>query len=276
MRRLTDYTKKHVTTPDGLKLYYERHGTGKEAILFIHGLGGDVAAWDEERVFFHRLGYTTIAVDLRGHGYSDHAQDEDGYGIERFADDIHALIEAENLKDFILVGHCFGGMVAFLTELIYPGRAKALILIDSSYKQPYFSQKQVRSAIKALTSAVARISPRKYTPRHVDYSSKGFEHDFEPFGLVGVIKHNSLKTFLKVSKEILGLNVLDKLSQITIPTLLIVGTADTIYPVAVSQDMHKKIASSRLVLVDRGNHPVVLNNPMEVSVHMQTFLSDVG
>ena len=63
MRRLSSFKEKRVLGQDGLSLYYEVTGTSKKKVLvFVHGLGGDVAAWDEERIFFDYLGYSTIAL----------------------------------------------------------------------------------------------------------------------------------------------------------------------------------------------------------------------
>lgn len=272
-RRVSSPKEKKITSHDGLSLYYEVLGEGEKVLVFVHGLGGDIAAWDEERVFFQQLGYKTIAFDLRAHGYSDHPQEKSGFALDEFARDIHAIIEAENIHDFVLVGHCFGGMVAFTFADLFPNRAKGLVLIDTSYRAPYISKTSLfYSFIINLLPVAIRISPRSHVPHHADYTVKGFEHDFEPFGLWGVIKHNSLRTFLTVTEVVFRLEAFEILKKITSPTLIIVGTDDTLYPVDMSQKIHQAIKNSEISYIDRGNHPVVLNRPLEVSLSMLPFL----
>jgi pimeloyl-ACP methyl ester carboxylesterase len=276
MRRGT-FKEKKITNRDGLELYYEVSGNTKNVLFFVHGLGGDVAAWDEERVYFEQMGYSTIALDLRAHGYSEHPSSRDGYNIEAFAHDIHDVVEAENIRNFVLIGHCFGGMVVYTYERLYPNVAAALILVDTSYRAPYLSEHNLlKKLVHTPIRYIARISPGFYSPRHVDYTTKGYEHDFEPFGLFGVIKHNSLKTFLSVSDVVFSLNVFDNLEKIRLPTFIIVGTNDTIYPPKMSEEIHKRIKGSQLEYVETANHPIVLNYPMELSTAMHRFIEKIN
>lgn len=273
MRRLTSFTKKTITAHDGLSLYYEVAGKGNTVLFFLHGMGGDVAAWDEIRTFFHQLGYTTIALDLRGHGYSDHPKEREGYSFDHFADDVADVIRHEKLKHCILIGHCFGAMVAYTYAARFPGTLAGLILISASFRAPYLSQQSpVKKVLHTLVRTVVPYSSRRYIPRHADYARGGFEHDFEPLGLFRVIKHNSLRTYLSLTDEVFSLDVLDALKKITTPTLVITGTNDTIYPSWMSEEIHRRIKDAVFVPIAKGNHPIVLNNPMEVSVTISDFL----
>lgn len=273
MRVLQKYTEKRVTSHDGLSIYYEVGGSGPKTLVFVHGLGGDVAAWDEERVYMQNLGYRTIAVDLRAHGYSEQPKQRKGYEVTEFAKDVHEVIQHEKLDDYVLVGHCFGGMVVYTYTLMYPNEPKAIILINSSFRAPYMSQRSpLKLLLHPIVKGLIKVSPRFHIPRHVDYSKKGFEHDFEPFGLVGVIRHNSLNTFMSATDVVFSLDVLEKLKDIAVPTFIISGTKDTIYPQKMSEEMRKRIPNSEFHSVEGANHPVVLNNPIEVSVAMQRFL----
>jgi pimeloyl-ACP methyl ester carboxylesterase len=274
MRRLSSFKEKRVLTQDGLSLYYEVTGQVKKKVLvFVHGLGGDVAAWDEERIFFDYLGYSTVALDLRGHGFSEHPTDENGYAMENFAQDVYSVIQQERLESYILIGHCFGGMVVFTFEHMFPKAAEGLVLVTTSYKTPYLPEDSLQKrVINKLTPIAARYSPAKYWPRHADYTTKLYEHDFDPAGFFSVVKHNSLKTFLSATDTVNTLDVLNKIESINVPTLIIAGKEDTVFPPEISEEIHSRIKSSEIEYIIGGNHKVVSNNPMEVSVAINNFL----
>src|SRR3989344_6386457 len=110
---------------DGAKIYYDKTVRDKNKwLIFLHGFGGDLTAWQKERAYFAKLGLSTIAMDLRGHGLSARSDKKDFYKLESFAKDVQMLIQHESIKNAILVGHCFGGMVAIYFQAIFPNSSK--------------------------------------------------------------------------------------------------------------------------------------------------------
>jgi non-heme chloroperoxidase len=273
MRRLSEFQKKSITTSDGLSIYYEVSGKGKRTLIFLHGLGGDVAAWDEIRTFFHQLGYATIAIDLRGHGYSGHPEFQEGYHFERIADDVHQVLTAEKIRENIIVGHCFGGIVGYIYAARYPDSSAALILISISYKTPYISRNSLPGKLLGISmKKFAAIAPGKVSPRHADYTIGKFEKDFEPMGLLRVLKHNSLRNYFMLMDEMVMLDAEAEVRSLSLPTLMINGTDDSIYTAKMAKKIQSMIKDSELIFIDNGNHPVVLNNPMESARAIAVFL----
>ena len=74
-------SKKTIKSHDGLKLYYETHitDTEKPVLFFLHGIGGDLDAWDFIKNPLLELGFSAIAMDLRGHGHSSHPSSPESY-----------------------------------------------------------------------------------------------------------------------------------------------------------------------------------------------------
>ncbi|MEH1890495.1 MAG: alpha/beta hydrolase [Nostoc sp.] len=95
-----------ITTKDDTQIYYKDWGTG-QPVVFSHGWPLNADAWDEQLVFLADNGYRAIAHDRRGHGRS--SQPWNGNEMDRYADDLAALIETLDLKDVVLVGHSTGG-----------------------------------------------------------------------------------------------------------------------------------------------------------------------
>ena len=80
----------HLTTDDGVKLYYEETGKGIP-IVFIHEFAGDVRSWEQQVRYFGRY-YRCIAVNARGYPPSDVPKDGAKYSQERARDDIRAAL----------------------------------------------------------------------------------------------------------------------------------------------------------------------------------------
>lgn len=118
---------------DGLKLHVQDYGAaGKPAMLCVHG-GGANGHWFDFVAQGFTADYHIRAIDLRGHGDSEwHDSDPPNYNYTRHAADIHELTEKLDLRDFVLIGHSMGGMVSIVYSATYPGRARALIVVDSN------------------------------------------------------------------------------------------------------------------------------------------------
>jgi pimeloyl-ACP methyl ester carboxylesterase len=117
----------HVTTSDGVSLYYLEAGSG-QPILMIPG-------WSQTaEQFKHQITglsdrYRVIAVDMRGHGESD--KPEFGYKISRLAKDVHDMIAALDLDEVNILGHSMGSSVIWnYYDLFGPERLSKLLLID--------------------------------------------------------------------------------------------------------------------------------------------------
>ena len=96
-----------ILIDDHVELHYDESGTGRP-IVFVHGV------WMSGR-YFHKqvpaLGenHHAIAIDLRGHGQSSHA--ENSHTMVGYARDLHAFLEAKELKDVVLAGWSMGCIV---------------------------------------------------------------------------------------------------------------------------------------------------------------------
>jgi pimeloyl-ACP methyl ester carboxylesterase len=109
--------------------YVDYGGAGSRGLVMLHG-GGANTHW------FDFIGPTlakhchALALDLRGHGDSDH-MDASVYTPDAYMDDIGALIEAEKLHQPILMGHSMGGMLMVRFTGARPQEVGALIVCDS-------------------------------------------------------------------------------------------------------------------------------------------------
>lgn len=111
----------------GLRLYYERAGSGEPEFLFVPGWCCDHTAFQPQFDHFARE-HAVTALDLRGVGRSD--RPSHGYSISGLADDIAAFCGAVGIGKPVIVGHSLGGMIAVELGARYPGLPGALVLVD--------------------------------------------------------------------------------------------------------------------------------------------------
>jgi|SRR5690242_16140746 len=86
----------HLTTDDGVKLYYEEVGSGIP-IVFVHEFAGDVRSWEPQLRYFGRF-YRCIAYNARGYPPSDVPDTVDKYSQDRARDDIRAVMDALKIE----------------------------------------------------------------------------------------------------------------------------------------------------------------------------------
>lgn len=263
---------------DGAKIYY--HKTVRDTnkwLIFLHGFGGDLTAWQKERAYFSKMGLSSIALDLRGHGLSDRSDNKDFYKLENFAKDIQILLQKENIADVVLIGHCFGGMVSIYFQAQFPKFAKALVLVDTSFKAPFFGNNSVaKTFTKYMFELLLRFTPDIKTNGHVDFSQFVGTEDLNLRRIISDISHTSLRSYLKVCNNLVGLDARELLKKITVPTLIVEGTEDTIFPPDIAQFLNKRIKKSNLDLIEGANHIIVINNPKELETSIETFLKKIN
>lgn len=270
-------TGKFLTSFDGAKIYYEKSVKNESRwLVFLHGFGGDLGAWDKEKEFFKALGYSTLTLDLRGHGLSSKSKDLSFYKIENFAKDLNLLLDEEKIKKPVLIGHCFGGMVAMYFQTMFPDKSKALILIDTSYKPPFIGSNFVAQAfLKQFFKLFSKIFPNIAVYRHADFNQFMDTPDIDFKRLLSDMLHTSLKSYFTLCESLAGFSAKALLNKITIPTLIVEGTNDTIFPPDIAEYLHQRIKNSQLDLIEGANHILVINNPKELEESIKNFLQKI-
>ncbi|HTN53152.1 MAG TPA: alpha/beta hydrolase [Anaeromyxobacter sp.] len=104
-------------------------GVGEPALVFVHGLGGDLELWRAQLAHL-RTARRTVAWDLRGHGGSDRARDG-VYTVDALAADLEAVLHALGIRRAVLVGHSLGGAVLTAFAGAHPDEVAGLLYLDA-------------------------------------------------------------------------------------------------------------------------------------------------
>jgi esterase len=117
-----------VIPANGVRLYYEEHGSGAP-ILCIHGTSGSAAVWADAVEQLARLG-RVIAYDRRGCGRSERPEPYERTSVAEHADDAAALLDALGAAPAVVIGRSYGGTVATDLALRHPELVRAFVVLE--------------------------------------------------------------------------------------------------------------------------------------------------
>jgi pimeloyl-ACP methyl ester carboxylesterase len=104
-------------TANGLRFHVAACGQGDRLALCLHGFPECWYSWRHQMPLLARLGYRVWAPDLRGYGETERPSRVQDYAIERLLDDVAGLIDASGARSTLLVGHDWGGVIAWYFAL---------------------------------------------------------------------------------------------------------------------------------------------------------------
>src|SRR5581483_6343170 len=117
---------------NGIRLHYVAEGQGS-LMLFLHGFPEFWYAWKEQLAEFGR-DHLAVAPDLRGYNLSDKPAEVEQYKVAHIVEDVRALASALNGgQPFTLVGHDWGGIVAWAFALAHPELLDRLIIVNAPH-----------------------------------------------------------------------------------------------------------------------------------------------
>lgn len=262
-----------IVINNGVKIQYKIKEDKGKTLLFLHGGGGSLTAWEIILPLFRDKNYSLITVDLRGHGLSDRPSDIKDYALEKHAEDILRILEQEKLEKMVLVGHCLGSMVAATFASTYPLRVEKLILINTNYELPWFIiHIPVRQLWYLTLHMLKYLFPYKAKPsKGVDYFQFVGTPDIDFNRLYRDLRVMGIFSVVRQALALLSWQGKKYFSRISVPTLVIAGTYDLVYPNGTGERAVKLVSNAKLEYVD-SNHISVINNPAGVYDKIVKFL----
>jgi proline iminopeptidase len=280
----------------------ERHRSGmmpiRDVSLFVKVVGrgyplllmhGGPSADYTSMLPFRRLAdqFTLVFYDHRGNGRSTGAPSSMTW--ENLMADADALRQRLGFGKWAVLGHSFGGHVALEYALRYPDSLSHLVLLDSGGDSRWSRQ-----------NALELLAERGYSPEKVELVRRWFNGEFAPKEMFRILMrigeayyhhpslrllardviHGAWRTKLRPEALIFaghhlarGWTVMDRLGEITVPTLVMAGRQDFLFPPECQRELAAGIPCARLRIVERAGHSPDLEQPAEVMQAVSDFLS---
>ena len=274
MSQLT--TGEYEVMLNGVKIHYTVRGSGPVMIAHSGGPGTDARLWDDFAKIDNFV--TIVQIHPRGSGLSGPA-DGDAYLLPDYAADLEALRIHLALEKPIVMGWSHGGMVVQQFASTFPNSLSKLILFDTSAylgeflndieasvlqfkNEPWFEESF--AALKAEWAGEYQTDEdmRRLWADEMKFYFKKFDERAEAYHARTKdlpVRTASLKIFN--DKEATTMDLRPQLTNIVVPTLIIVGRHDFITNVAMAEEMVKHIPNACLEIFEDSGHFAHVEEP---------------
>jgi pimeloyl-ACP methyl ester carboxylesterase len=269
----------------GIELAVAESGAGGRPLLLVHGFTGakeDFADWIDP---LGEAGWHVVAPDNRGHGDSDKPEGEDAYLLDAFAGDTTALADAVGFDRFALLGHSMGGMIAQVVALDQGERLDGLVLMDTHHAglrtlDPDLVALGISASLEhgmdLVADVIAMGDPEDdplATEAHLRLLRERPERKAQSDRNLRV---SSPYMYASCLRQISSRgDHLDRLAELAMPTLVIVGEQDRPF-VDASERMAATIPDARLAVIPGAGHSPQLEAPSAWWAALSGFLDEVA
>jgi 3-oxoadipate enol-lactonase len=257
-----------------IEIYYEVYGSG-EPLVLIHGLSMDSSTWLNQVPVLSQK-YQVIVFDNRGVGQTD--APSEAYSTDMMADDTVALLKFLNIENAHILGFSMGGMIAQTITLKYPELVRSLLLTSTAARFPARAKHLVQVWLRMLNENVSLESRIREGFLWV-YTNKFFEHDETVTASVNSALNSpyplSTQGFAGQVAALMQHDTRSRLSQISVPTLVLIGGDEILIPVEFSEELTASIPKAELVILEHGGHNCWMEFPEPFNQAVMKFLEGV-
>lgn len=231
-------------TPDHVQLWYDRTGSGPQAVLLIAGQAMSHRSWvGLPREL--RKKRTVIRYDHRGVGASE-SRFPTGWSTRDFARDAIAVLDAAGVERAAVVGHAMGGQIAQWVAADYPDRVSALVLAATSIGDPQGVVQPPEATAALVTGTPGTLIGWFVSPTWlVAHPDQEVAMTPDPVDVAAQKAHFGAGAMHD------GSTALDDISA---PTLVLHGELDQICRPGNAHILADRIRGAKLAMIPRGRH----------------------
>ncbi|MEN6553512.1 MAG: alpha/beta hydrolase [Methanobacterium sp.] len=258
-----------------INMYYEIHGEG-EPLILISGNGAESSQWKGMIPTFSK-NYKVIPFDNRGAGRTDCPDIE--YSMDMMAADVIGLMDVLGIEKAHILGASMGGMIAQNIAYLYPDRVKSLILVVTTMKDSRRTNYACNQAIKQVQDgsdpeALAKYSVIWSFPEEVFENPEAVERIKNV--MLPVLNPQTVDAFKRQNEALVEFDSSKWINEITVPTLVMAGEGDIIWPQKYSgQELAKAISGSKFVSLP-GAHMAYILSAEAFQEYVMKFLASLN
>lgn len=241
--------REYVTVADGVRLSVidvapERP---EQTVVLVHGFGGNATQWRYQIERFSERN-RVLAVDIRGHGRSK-APAGASYTMSTILQDLITLLDERGISEpFTLIGHSFGGAIVTDFALTYPEKLARLVLIASAGEYDLIRLYKIAFRLPNSVLRAAQPAVRGFVDANVVSLKRVFQQNL-----------NQWRGW-------------EKFPQITVPTMVITGERDRVFPTAAFERVGELMPDAEVVNVGASAHMVMIERRDAVNRALERFM----
>ena len=252
---------------NGTRLHVESDGAGP-CVVLLNSLATDLSMWEPQIAALTQR-FRVLRYDQRGHGGS--AAPPAPYSLAMLVEDLFALLTHYRIERAHLVGLSLGGVIAAGAALARPGAVASFAVCDSRVEMPpeFSSAIDERNRLVRDQGIEAIVEPmvgRWFTPASLAAKVPALET------VRAMIRRTTPEGFVGCAEALKAARVLDRLAEIRVPGLFLVGDQDAAVPAAVMRDQQRRVANSIYVEINKAGHLSNLEQPAQFNAALLDFL----
>ena len=261
-----------IETNDGQRLFVRDAGTGRPVVL-IHGWTLSSEIWKDQIELLAAQGLRAVAYDRRGHGQS--SKPENGYDYDRLADDLATILDRLDLKDVVLVAHSMGSgeAVRYLARH-NDKRIARLVLVAPTTPFPLKTADNPEGVDGAIfDKQVAALQADReafFSAGTATFMGANPAPELQAWART-IARQASVPAEIGCLRAYSATDFRPEMKAVTVPTLIVYGTADAPVARVNAQRSHAAIAGSHLEIYDGAPHAVFLTNAERFNRDLATF-----
>ncbi|NWF57851.1 MAG: alpha/beta hydrolase [Fischerella sp.] len=277
--------KHEYINTNGVKLHYVTQGEGP-LMLMLHGFPEFWYSWRHQIPEFSQ-NFKVIAVDLRGYNDSEKPKEQSAYVMDEFIKDIEGLIRGLGYEQCILVGHDWGGAIAWCFAYAHPEMVEKLIILNIPHPAKF--SEGLRTPGQLLRSSYMFLFQLPWVPelliQSFDYQTienafKGMAVNKSAFTQADIdaykdaaAKRGALTAMLNYYRNIFQQKMLNQSwSVLEVPTLMIWGEKDTALGKELTYGTEAYVRNLQIRYIPNCSHWVQQERPELVNQYIREFL----
>jgi epoxide hydrolase 4 len=263
---------------------------GRPLVILLHGFPDLWQGWHFQIPALTRAGYRVLAPNQRGYGKSDKPVGIASYNLEQLAKDVVALADSEGCSTFSLVGHDWGGIVAWWVAARFPERINRLVILNAPHPG-IFHGYLLRRPTQILRSAYVALFQLPWLPEKA-FSSRNYELLFRSmkatsktgvfdesdrrYLVAGWSQPRALTAMLNYYRAAVRRSPASLKLRISPPTLILFGRQDPAEEPGLAEASLPLCDDGRIVWLENAHHWIQREEPERVNQELVEFLSKVA
>jgi epoxide hydrolase 4 len=285
MSVMESFWKHEYIMTNGIDLHYVTQGEGP-LMLMLHGFPEFWYSWRYQIPEFAK-DFKVVALDLRGYNESDKPKDQSAYVMDEFIKDIEGVIKGLGYEKCVLVGHDWGGAIAWCFTYAHPEMVEKLIVLNIPHPAKFSEglrtpQQLLRSSYMfffqipgipelALQAGDYQFIENAFVGMAVDKTAFT-KPDIEAYKNAAA-KRGALTAMLNYYRNIFQQKILNPdWGVLEVPTLMIWGENDTALGKELTYGTEAYVKNFQLKYIPRCSHWVQQEQPDLVNQYMREFL----
>lgn len=277
----------HDIMTNSIRMHYVTQGEGP-LIVLLHGFPEFWYSWRLQIPFLADLGYTVVAPDLRG--YNDSDKPSSGYDIPTLLRDIVGLIKGLGYEKAIIIGHDWGGVLAWSFAIAYPELTEKLVVLNAPHpgamQRELRTLKQLRKSWYMFAFQLPWLPEYMLGRNHAETIGRMFQqaavkkeafpadvlaHYREAMSKPGALTSsiNYYRALLRRPQNLLNSQAI---RTINVPTLLIWGEQDIALDISLTEALDQWVTNLQVKRIRDSGHWVQQEQPELVNRFLKEFL----